>query len=338
MQENQDESAFYAGVDVGGTGIKIGLVDHVGQTLAYESIATDQDDGPEVGMQRIAQAIDQLCASLGKDRSAIRHVGLATPGPLDLARGMLLDPGNLPAWRQAPVRDMLSQATGLPVTYVNDANAAAFGEYWSGAGQRFDTMVLITLGTGVGGGVIIDGKLLPGAHGCGGEIGHIVIDSADDAPLNSLDLRGTLEGYCGSYGVVGRAEAALADHFRESSLRDSITGGEQLTPLLIANAAQAGDDLALQVVLDTARYLASGIATCAHMIDPQAIVIGGAMTFGGAGHPLGERFLAEIREQAGRRLLKSLVPQLAIEFAKLGKDAGYVGAAGLAHQAASADV
>ena len=330
MNENQE---LYAGVDVGGTGIKIGLVDGGGQTRAFDSISTDQSDGPQAAMGRIAQTLDELCSSIGVTRQAIRRAGLATPGPIDLERGMVLEPGNLPAWRQSPVRDLLAKATGLPVTFVNDANAAAYGEYWAGAGQRFDSLVLITLGTGVGGGVILDGKLLPGAHGCGGELGHIVIDSDDDAPLNSLDLRGTLEGYCGSYGVVGRAEAALADHFRESSLRDSITGGEQLTPLLIANAAQAGDELALQVVMDTARYLASGIATSAHLIDPEAIVIGGAMTFGGAGHPLGERFLAEVRQHATQRMFKSLAPLIVIEFAKLGKDAGYIGAAGVAHQA-----
>ena len=190
-------------------------------------------------------------------------------------------------------------------------------------------MVMITLGTGVGGGVILNDQMVEGAHGAGGEIGHIIIDAADDAPLNSLGIRGTLEGYCGSYGVVGRAEAALADHFVESSLRDSVADGEHLTPLLVANAAEAGDEIAQKVVMDTARYLAIGIVTCVHMLDPEAIILGGAMTFGGAGHPLGERFLEEVRAQATSRMIKSVAPQVAIEFAKLGSDAGYIGAAGV---------
>ncbi|MEN1681670.1 MAG: ROK family protein [Planctomycetota bacterium] len=326
-------SSVYAGVDLGGTNIKIGLVDDAGGSVAFESIATEQARGAKDAMGRAAAVVKQLAEQAGVP---VARVGLATPGPMDIPKGLILAPGNLPAWRNEPVRDQLAEAVGLPVTYANDANAAAYGEYWRGAGERFKSLVMITLGTGVGGGIILGDRLIEGDHSCGGEIGHIVIDSADDAPLNSLELRGTLEGYCGSYGVVGRAEAALADHFVESSLRDSVTDGEELTPLLIANAAEAGDDVATKVIMDTAKYLAIGIATCVHMLDPEAIVIGGAMTFGGAGHPLGEKFLEEVRTQARKRIIASLAPQIAIEFAQLGGDAGYIGAAGLARRASLA--
>lgn len=319
-----------AGVDVGGTNIKIGLVDDAGHSLAYRSIPTQQEDGPEQAMQRAAETISCLANEIEADPKSIGGVGLATPGPMDIKNGMLLTPGNLPAWHNTPIRDLLAEAASQPVHYANDANAAAFGEFWRGAGERFDSMALFTLGTGVGGGIILDGKLLTGSHDCGGELGHIIIDSAPDAPLNTLGIRGTLEGYCGSYGVVGQAEAALADHFLESSLRDSITGGEHLTPLLVANAAEAGDELATKVVMNTARYLAIGIVTLVHTIDPDAVVIGGGLNFGGAGHPLGERFLAEVRNQANDRLIQSIRGKIAIEFATLGGDAGYIGAAGLA--------
>lgn len=319
-----------AGVDVGGTNIKIGLVDGVGQSLAYRSIPTQQEEGPDRAMQRVAETIAELAGQIDTSTDSLSGVGLATPGPMDVDAGMLLTPGNLQAWHNTPIRALLAGAIGKPVAYANDANAAAFGEYWRGAGQRFDSMVLFALGTGVGGGIIIDGKLIEGSHRCGAEVGHIIIDSAEDAPLNTLGIRGTLEGYCGSYGVVGQAERALADHFLESSLRDSITGGEHLTPLLIANAAQAGDELANKVVLDTARYLAIGIVTLVHTIDPNAVVIAGGLNFGGAGHPLGERFLAEVRSQTESRLIQSIRGAVAIEFATLGSDAGYIGAAGLA--------
>ncbi|MEM6329383.1 MAG: ROK family protein [Planctomycetota bacterium] len=325
----------YAGVDVGGTNTKIGLVDDAGRSLAYESIPTQQADGPQAAMRRAVATLDQLAERIGRDRAGIAHLGLATPGPLDLERGMLLDPGNLPAWHETPIRAILAEAAGRDVLYANDANAAAYGEFWSGAGERHDSLVMVTLGTGVGGGVIVGGRLIEGAHGAGGEIGHIIINSSDDAPLNSLGIRGTLEGYCGSYGVVGRAEAALADHFVESSLRHCLAEGEHLTPLLVANAAEAGDELATKVVMDTARYLAIGIVTCVHTLDPQAVILGGAMTFGGAGHPLGERFLQEVRTQAAARMIKSLAPRVAIEFAKLSGNAGYIGAAGLARAAAA---
>lgn len=328
-----EPNPLYAGVDVGGTNIKIGLVNADGASVAYHSISTQQDLGAEDAMRRAAETARGLCDKAGVGVSDLAGVGLATPGPLNAKEGVILTPGNLPAWRNEPVRDQLAAAIGHPVVYANDANAAAFGEFWAGAGQRYSSLVMITLGTGVGGGVILDGKLLEGAHDIGGEIGHIIIDSADDAPLNSLGNRGTLEGYCGSYGVVGRAEAALADHFVESSLRDSVTDGEELTPLLVANAAEAGDELALRVVNDTAKHLAIGVVTCVHLIDPEAVVIGGALTFGGAGHPLGERFLEEVRVQTKSRLMSSAAEKIAIDFAQLGGSAGYIGAAGVAKQA-----
>lgn len=327
------DTPVYAGVDIGGTNIKIGLVDDRAQTLAFESIPTDQGHGPETAAERSAEALSRLVEAAGLKDAQVVAIGLASPGPMDLKKGVLLCPGNLPEWHNTPLRDLFATATSKPVNYENDANAAAYGEFWAGAGDRFDSLVMVTLGTGVGGGVIIDDKVIDGAHSCGGEIGHIIIDASDEAPLNTLGIRGTLEGYCGSYGVVGRAQAALSDRFVESSLRDTVAAGEELTPLLIANAAEAGDALALKVVMDTARYLAIGIVTVVHTVDPEAIVLGGAMTFGGAGHPLGERFLSAVREHTEARLIPSLRGALPIEFAKLGGTAGYIGAAGLARAA-----
>ena len=209
----------YAGVDIGGTNMKIGLVDDAAQTVAYESISTQQDRGPEDAAGRVAETLKTLTADVGMSLKDIASVGLASPGPMDLKTGTLLCPGNLPKWHNTPLRDLFAQATDKPVQYENDANAAAYGEYWSGAGDRFDSLVMFTLGTGVGGGIILGDTVIDGAHSTGGELGHIIIDSADDAPLNSLGVRGTLEGYCGSYGVVGRAKAAIADRFLETSLR-----------------------------------------------------------------------------------------------------------------------
>ncbi len=328
-------SPLYAGVDIGGTNIKIGLVDDSAKTLAFESIPTEQSRGPADAAGRVASALKEATSGLGLKLADITSVGLASPGPMDLETGMLLCPGNLPEWHNTPLRGLFEEATGKPVNYENDANAAAYGEFWAGAGDKYSSLVMITLGTGVGGGIILHDRVIDGAHSCGGEIGHIIIDATDDAPLNSLGVRGTLEGYCGSYGVTGRAKTAIADRFVETSLRDTIEGGEELTPLLIANAAEAGDEVALGVVMDTARYLSMGIVTAAHMVDPQAIVLGGAMTFGGAGHSLGERFLAEVREQTSKRLIPSLRDQLVIEFAKLGGKAGYIGTAGLARAKAT---
>lgn len=324
----QAKPPYYVGIDVGGTGIKIGIVDDDGRPVAFTKIATKQHAGAEDGAKRIGQAVQQLTADAGLAPGDVKRAGLVTPGPMDLERGMLLKPGNLPAWSHSPVRDLVAQATGLPVTYANDANAAAYGEYWAGAGRETHNLVMITLGTGVGGGIIVNGRLIVGAHGAGGEVGHIVIDQRDDAPINTLGIHGTLEGYCGSYGVLARTHAALEAADGGSKLSD--IPADQLTPLDVANAAESGDPLALGVVMETARYLAVGLTTLIHTIDPEAVVIGGAMTFGGAGHPLGEQFLAEVRKQTRSRIFENLRDPISIEFAELGGDAGFIGAAGLA--------
>ncbi|NOY43326.1 MAG: ROK family protein [Planctomycetes bacterium] len=331
------QKPFFAGIDVGGTNIKIGLVDDLGRTIAYHTIPTEAERGPEDATCRMAEGVALLVEQAGISMDDVARVGLATPGPLTLDTGMLLTPGNLPGWWNFPIRDRVSQHCGKPVRYANDANAAAYGEYWRGAAADCHSMVLLTLGTGIGGGIVVRDLLIEGAYGCGSECGHILIDSSPDARCDSLDKAGSLEAYCGAYGVVGRANDLL-DTGVESLLAQVRAAGNAITPLDIAQAAEAGDAIARQVVMDTARYLALGLVTLIHTIDPDSVVLGGAMNFGGAGHPLGEEFLQHIVDEVRPRLLPALQETLNISFAKLGGDAGYIGAAGLArleHHAAS---
>jgi glucokinase len=322
---------LFVGIDVGGTNIKIGLVDDGGRTVAYRSIATEQERGPADAAKRMGASVRGLVAESGMAPSSVVRAGLATPGPMDIAQGMLLQPGNLPHWHNSPIRNLVSDACGLPVTYANDANAAAFGEFWAGAGREYRSLVLFTMGTGIGGGIVVDDMLIEGVHSVGGELGHIVIDSREDAPLNSLGLRGTLEGYCGAYSVVRRTEEAMATG-KPSRIQSRLDRGEELTPLLIAEEAERGDSLAYDVVMETARYMAMGVVTAVHTIDPESVVIGGAMTFGGEGHPLGEQFMKRLRDEARPRMIDSIRDKVHIDFAALGGDAGYIGAAGLARR------
>jgi glucokinase len=322
---------LFVGVDVGGTNIKIGIVDDFGRPVAYRSISTEEDRGPADAAGRIGAAVRKLAAESSLEEGAIARVGLATPGPMDIPNGMLLGPGNLPHWHNSPIRDLVSKACDMPVTYANDANAAAYGEFWAGAARDYRSMVLFTMGTGIGGGIIVDEMLIEGVHSCGGELGHIIIDSREDAPLNSLGNRGSLEGYCGAYAVIRRAEEALAAG-RDSTLKKRIAAGDELTPKLIAAEAEAGDQLALDLIMETARYMALGTVTAVHTIDPESVVIGGAMTFGGAGNPLGEKFMDRLRKEATCRMIESLRGKIHIDFAHLGSDAGYIGAAGWARR------
>ena len=319
---------LFLGVDVGGTNIKLGLVDDQGRTVGYHSIPTEVENGPDAAVSRIAEGVDHILQNCGAQRSDIARMGVATP-TADIHSGLIDEPGNLPGWWHFPIRDRVSQACGAPVRFANDANAAAFGEYWGGAGAEYGSMVMITLGTGVGGGIIIGDLLIEGSHSMGGECGHILIDPSKDARLDSFEKTGSLEAYCGSYAIVGRTIDAL-DAGRESSLAAKRAANIEITPLEICKAAEAGDALAHEIVMQTAYYLALGIVTFCHTIDPDSIVIGGGVNFGGAGHPLSEEFLQRIRDETRPRLLSSLRDKLQVNFAKLGGDAGYIGAAGLA--------
>jgi glucokinase len=323
------QKPFFVGIDVGGTNIKFGLVDDAGQTLAYHSMPTEQDRGAEDACNRMGQTVRKLADEAGVALSDVARVGLATPGPMDIAAGMILRPGNLPGWWDFPIRDRVSHHTGLPVTFANDANAAAYGEFWCGAAAKYHSLVFLTLGTGVGGGIIIGDTLVEGEHSCGSECGHILINPSDDAPMDSLGKRGSLESYTNASAVVDRALKALGNT-TVTSLAKRRTGGEEITPRVISEEAERGDEVARRIIRETAYWLGIGIVTFIHTIDPDAVLLGGAMTFGGNESAVGREFIQTIRDTVRPRILEPLRDTVKIEFASLGGDAGYLGAAGLA--------
>ncbi len=320
---------FFAGIDLGGTNIKAGLVDDLGRPLSYVTVKSEIEQGPEEGARRMAEAALQAGRDAGVAASDIAYVGLATPGTMDIPRGKLLNPVNLPGWHDFPIRDRVSQHAGRPVAYANDANAAAYGEFWVGSGSQYPSMILLTLGTGVGGGIIVGDQTIDGVNSHGSECGHIIVDSRDDARMCSCGHRGHLEAYASATGVTRRAQEAL-DAGRESALREVRSSNIPLTAKQIHAAAEQGDALALEVVLETGRYLGIGITTLLHTIDPAAVVLGGAMDFGGRDNPVGRQFLDRIKEEVARRAFPVIAERIEIDFASLGGDAGYIGAAGVA--------
>ena len=325
----QATKPYFVGIDVGGTNIKFGLVDDNGQTLAYHSMPTEQERGAEDACARMALAVEQLVKKANVSKADIARAGLATPGPMNIAKGIILRPGNLPGWWDFPIRERVTHHTGFPVTFANDANAAAYGEFWSGAGKQYHSLVFLTLGTGVGGGIIVGDTLIEGEHSCGSECGHILINPAPDAPMDSLGKRGSLESLTNASAVVDRARSALGS-VSVTSLAKRQAAGEELTPKIIAEEAERGDEVARRVIMETAYWLAIGIVSFIHTIDPDAILIGGAMTFGGNDTEIGRAFLQRIRDEVRPRILEPLRDTVKIEFASLGGDAGYMGAAGLA--------
>ncbi len=320
---------LFVGIDLGGTNIKLGVVDAQGRVVAQDRMPTLVPQGPERGSERMGQAVRQMLKQLGVSPEEVGRVGLGTPGTMDIPAGMLLRPHNLPGWENFPIRDRVSQHCGFPVTFVNDAAAAAYGEYWVGSGQRWQSMLMLTLGTGVGGGIVIGDVNIQGAHSHGAECGHIIIDYNDTARVCPCGQKGHLEAYASATAVVQRLQEAL-DSGVETSLRDRVQAGEQLTPLLLAQEAQRGDPFAREFIQQTARYLGIGITSLLHTIDPEGVVLGGAMNFGGPGHPLGEQFLQWVRQEVQQRAFPVIAQNVVIEFASLGPDAGFIGAAGMA--------
>ena len=328
----KSQPPYFFGVDVGGTSIKLGVVDSSGTALAKTSIATEEEDGPERAMQRCADQMQQLTMQCGLSDADIVWVGLATPGTMDIPAGQLLEPHNLPKWYHFPIRDCLRQACGKQVTFLNDANAAAYGEFWVGQGRDYHTLVMLTLGTGVGGGVIVEGISVDGEHSHGSECGHIIIDPSDDARMCGCGHRGHLEAYCSATAVAKRA-GELLEAGAQSSLTERIADGEELTSLLIYETASAGDRFSHEVILETARLLGIGIVSLMHTVDPGAVVLGGAMDFGGCKSPIGRMFLDRIRQEVRYRAFPLPARKVSIEFASLGKDAGFLGAAAAARSA-----
>ncbi len=320
---------IYAGIDVGGTNIKIGLVDDEGRTVAFEKITTESPRGPADAVQRMAARLQQMLQTHAIASAELPAVGLATPGSMDIAAGMILEPSNLPAWRHFPIRDALRQACGKPVVYANDAGAAGFGEYWVGSGRQYHSIVLLTLGTGVGGGIIVGDLSIDGEHSHGAECGHNIIDTRDDARLCSCGQKGHLEAYCSATALVKRAQELL-DAGRNSSLRSRLAKGETLTTLMMAQEAEREDRLSVELIDEFADYLGLGMVSIAHTVDPAAILLGGAVNFGGRNAALGGRFLSRVREKFQQLAMPVLARETIIDFADLGSNAGYIGAAGLA--------
>ncbi|MBN2024000.1 MAG: ROK family protein [Pirellulales bacterium] len=323
---------FFVGVDLGGTSVKVGVVDDWGRPLARLSIPTQSENGPEDATARMGRAVTDAIAEAGLEPGAVARVGLGSPGTMDIPNGMLVAPVNLKGWDNYPIRDRLSHFCGLSVTFANDAAAAAYGEYWVGSGQAFHSMVLLTLGTGIGCGIIIGDLSIDGENSHGAECGHIIINDAEDARMCGCGRRGHLEAYASATAVVKRTQEGL-DAGRASSLVKRVGRGDPLTPKVVAEEAAAGDAFSLQIVLDTAKYLGVGITTLLHTIDPNGVLLAGAMTFGGNDAELGRLFLARIKEEVQRRAFALLAERITIDFASLGADAGFIGAAGLARLA-----
>jgi len=316
-------SALYIGLDVGGTTMKACVVDSLGHAATSVVMPTEPQRGQEQGLATMCETIRRAASAANKTMADIAGIGVATPGTMDIQAGLILDPPNLKPWRNVPVKQFVHETFKIPTAFQNDANAAAYGEYWVGAGREVKSMVLFTLGTGVGGGIIIEDKVLEGQHSHGGEIGHMKI-AYENGRLCGCGRLGCLEAYASATAVVKRAREALKDDAGSVLHKLQMEGGEEFSSRGIFDAAEQGDSLAAKIVDETAFFLGVGAMNMMHTIDPDAIVFAGGMTHAG------EPFLDKIKHYIHQLAFPVPAAKTLVRYAQLGSDAGYYGAAACA--------
>ncbi len=304
---------FIYGVDIGGTSVKMGLFDQEGQVLEKWEIPTRRENSGEEILPDIASSIQAKNTEKGISIEDILGIGMGVPGPIT-EDGRVLKCVNL-GWGIFSVAEKVRELTGVEKVKVgNDANVAALGEQWRGGGRGFDSIVMVTLGTGVGGGVVLNGKILTGANGAAGEIGHLPV-KAGESRVCGCGKKGCLEQYSSATGLMRKARELVENTDKPSMMRDY----EQLTGKEIFAAYEAGDALAGEVVEEFAEFLGLGLAQVAQVLDPQAFVIGGGISKNG---PV---VTDVIKDRYAKNVMFAL-QGTEFRLAELGNDAGMYGA------------
>ncbi len=319
------KALLFIGLDVGGTSMKAGVVDDSACVLGHISLPTEASKGQEHGLERMCETIRQAASCSGVTMKDIAAIGVATPGTMDIPGGIILDPPNLKPWQNVPVREHVQNVFQLPTAFQNDANAAALGEFWAGAGKDVHSMVFFTLGTGVGGGIVIGDLVLEGEHSHGAELGHMKIEMTNPRQCG-CGRWGCLEAYASATAVVKRTLEALTRDQGKSSLHDHLHQDREVTAKDVFDAAESGDELAKRLVEETAYYLAVGSMNMMHTIDPNMVVFGGGMI------AAGENFLDRIRHHIKELAFPVPAEKTEVRYALLGSDAGFIGAAGCARR------
>ncbi len=300
------------GVDLGGTNLRTSIITNTGDILEKHKEATRAAEGCDKVVARLVQNIERQIGVARRSGREVAAVGVGAPGVIHAQSGVVVKSPNFPDWNNLPLRDMLQKALGIPVVIENDANAAALGEQWRGAGREARSMVLITLGTGVGGGIILDRKIWHGADGMAGEVGHMTL--VPEGRACGCGNRGCLEMYASARGIV-------------QSYRELVPDAPQgITSEQVFLAARKGEKAALRVMHGMGTYLGIGIANLVNVLNPELFVIGGGVK---DGWPL---FIDAATAEMKKRAFDYPAERTKIAPSELGDDAGMVGAAAAAFQ------
>ncbi len=313
------DKSVYAGIDIGGTNIKFGLFDASGKILYKEQRPTLAEKGSTPLLHLVGNIGERLLYTAAEEDHRVKWLGVGTPGAVNSQTGTVIGPcPNIDGWQGVEIGRVLRERLNLPVWVDNDVNTVALAEARFGAATGVGSAVFVTVGTGVGGAIIIGGKLWRGATYSAGELGHMTINI--EAPLTHAGMPGTIEAYCCSQAIIERARAKLQKE--TSPVFEEVLEGDlaNLTIKKVFSAAKRGDEIARKVLKETARYLGIGLAGVVNLLNPEVVVIGGGVTEGGAGFL--DAVSAEIREHA----FDSAVEKLSVVRAALGNDAGFIGA------------
>jgi glucokinase len=321
--------AYYIGIDLGGTNIKAGVTDETGHVLSKVSIPTTAEGGPDAVIANMAQAGRAVVEQAKLKMSQVDYIGVGAPGPIDFSTGVVRMAPNLPGWTNIPLQSRIGDLLGRPTMLENDGNAAAFGEYWAGAGRQSSKdirhLIMLTLGTGVGSGLVVNGKIVHGSVGNAGEGGHIIVQP--NGRQCGCGQRGCLETYGSASRTGQRAAEAVRDSKEATTLREPFEKGKEITAKMVFDHAKAGDKLARRVVEETVMYLAVGCVTLCRLFDPQMIVFAGGMILAG------DYLFDQIRAEFHRQSWTILKDHVEIVPSTLGNDAGFIGAAAVAWDA-----
>lgn len=327
--QGKKSTTYQLGIDLGGTKILAALVDGEGKILGEAKRATRGEEGQQVVIERIIMTAKDAIAAAGVKPGTVAAAGIGAPGPVDVATGVVYNPPNLPGWDQVPLGPALQAVLGIPVFVDNDVNVGSMGEFTLGAGRGVQDMVALFVGTGVGGGVVVGGRLHRGFRGSAGEIGHMIVDPG--GPVCGCGRRGCLEAFASRTAIERDVQAGLAAG-RPSVMGDLLASAKRnrLTSGVIAKALEQQDALMIEIMARVHLYLGLAVANIVNFLDPEAIVFGGGVV-----ESLGESFLEPVRQIARPYFLQQKdAEKVRIVLATLGDHAGVLGAAIMAAQEA----
>jgi len=322
MAELTSESPLLA-IDLGGTKIVAALVSSKGEIMAREYTPTLAEEGTEAVIGRILSTIDSLISKANMSRSFFSNVAIAAAGAIDSEKGIVTASPNLPGWHDVPLKEIVEKATGLETFLINDASAAALGEHYFGVGRGVNNLIYITMSTGIGGGIIIDGKLYSGVSGSAGEIGHTTIDI--NGPRCNCGNIGCLEVLASGKAVAREAQRCIARGTKTMIIELAEGEPHNITAQTVAAGAQKGDALASAIISKAANYLGIGMVNLVNTFNPEMIIVGGGMA------QMGDMLLEPARKVVAERAFQLPAQRVRIVPSQLGDNAAVLGAIAFVH-------